>query len=684
MAEDAAEDIAVVIGDLVEVLNEHGETIYKAVKNNDEIEELIKDIKDQLAEAKELAEWINDHPFEGAYNATLVEKEAALNAAYDQLVYLYNRLYAVTLSVIDDVDEDAALALEDALDALCESLCIAGEAAEGYLGWLAEHGEAMGAELLTALLENLDELLTPACPIIDEMIWALLAQIEKQIIAFLPIADQWMYDWLYNNPDKVIAFFTEYGDEIAWLVEQYGDEVLCVLGYIVYTYGPDVLEYIINNPEEALEQFVNWYNKYGYRVWPMIDVYLEELGVYDMINGVIDDVKQDLMDTLEKNEQYLKELGIELEGTLKEKIEQIKAMIKGEIEATVAEIEKAINELIAMIEERLYDTTHGEYTIAWDSYYVAIDELYGEGEGYADKLAAELGIAYTEINELDADEIAKADLITVRYNNEAMIAYMIDQTTKAMAGKAVDSYDWSVYVGETGAEYLQQAMTEVSALLNEQGLGEYTDIAMIAVESYAYEYVGHLVDYIVELETITDINPEALVISVGMNNALADAILTLGEEEVALGEYIQYVVDAANLEAFAYALITGDAIYVDAPAVDTAFDGANADIMNFISTLAWFFDDLKATDEGHEYIKEQILGALEVAYEVTLGDVDLDGDVDARDAALAYGIFNEKVEEVLALQLLNADVDGDNDVDARDAALIYAYFNVKITAFPAE
>jgi len=400
--------------------------------------------------------------------------------------------------------------------------------------------------------------------------------------------------------------------------------------------------------------------------------------------------------TIAKIEQYLKVLGIEIEGDIKEKINEIKAMIEGKIEASVAEIEKAIDELIDLIELRLYHAAHGQYVITDDSYYVAIDELYGKGEGYADKLAAELGIAYTEINELDADEIAKADLITVRYNNEPMIDYMIDQIMKAMADKALDDYDWSVYVGENGAAYVQQAMTSVEAMLAENGMGDLSELAAVAVESYAYEYVGHLIGYIQELKTITTINPEALVISVGMNNALAEVVLTLDEEELALGEYIQYVVDAANLEAFAYALVTGDTIYVDAAEVKTNFTLTNANLMGFITSVTMFPEDLKATDEGHAYIKEQICNALTVTvYDPSeenppeenaamLGDADLDGDVDARDAALAYGIFNAKVNNATDQQLKNADVDGDGDVDARDAALIYAYFNGKMAAFPAE
>ena len=383
-------------------------------------------------------------------------------------------------------------------------------------------------------------------------------------------------------------------------------------------------------------------------MWPMIEVYLDELGVYDAIEDGAEAV-------IEKIEEALEELGVQLESEIRD-----------------------------LIDEKLDDATHGEYTVTADSYYVAIDEMYAEGEGYADKLAEHLGIAYNEINEMDEDEIAKADLITVRYNNEPMIDYMIDQAAKVIVNKAPDAIDWSVYMGEKGAEYVQEALAEVKAMLAEEGLGELTDVAMVAVESYAYEYVGHLVGYIQDLMTIKAVNPEALVVSVGMNNALADVVLTLDEEELALGEYVQYVVDAANLEAFVYTLVSGDAIYVDAPAVETSFTVTNADVLSFVTSMTVLFEDLKANDDGHDYIKKQILNALIVNYDVQLGDVDLDGDVDARDAALAYGIFNEKVDNVLALQLLNADVDGDDDLDARDAALIYAYFNVKIEAFPAE
>ena len=263
-----------------------------------------------------------------------------------------------------------------------------------------------------------------------------------------------------------------------------------------------------------------------------------------------------------------------------------------------------------------------------------------------------------------------------------MIGVMIED---AFDYDRVEAKDWSVYVGEVGAEYVQQALAEVKAMLAEQDLGTMSDMALVAVESYAYEYVGHMINYIKDLETISEINPDALVISVGMNNALADVVLTLDEEEIALGEYIQYVVDAANLEAFVYVLVTGNAIYVDAPAVETEFDASeNTEVMDFILNL---IDEesrevLLATDDGHEYIKEQILGALTITYEGLLGDANSDGVVDYVDAIYVLE-YDAKLREADELALHLCDVNGDDVVDYVDAIFILEYDAKLIDKFPA-
>ena len=105
-------DAAVAYGDVAEVivllantLYTYGEEIYNAVKENDEIEALVADIKAQLEIVEEKANEL--------YNDTA---ENALNAVYGQLVYLYENALPVVLDAVAAEDETAALALEAALD----------------------------------------------------------------------------------------------------------------------------------------------------------------------------------------------------------------------------------------------------------------------------------------------------------------------------------------------------------------------------------------------------------------------------------------------------------------------------------------------------------------------------------------------------------------------------------------
>ena len=67
-----------------------------------------------------------------------------------------------------------------------------------------------------------------------------------------------------------------------------------------------------------------------------------------------------------------------------------------------------------------------------------------------------------------------------------------------------------------------------------------------------------------------------------------------------------------------------------------------------------------------------------------LGDVNMDGEINALDAALTYAVYNGYREFDSEAQAFAADVNGDGVVEAIDAAMIYAYFNGTLSAFPAE
>ena len=310
---------------------------------------------------------------------------------------------------------------------------------------------------------------------------------------------------------------------------------------------------------------------------------------------------------------------------------------------------------------------HGEYVIYEDSYYLAIDELYVDDASYADKVAAELGVPYKKMAALDEAEVAKADLITVRYNNEPMVGQMIKD---AKNYKKVQPKDWTAYVGEEGATFVQSALAKVEETIAQMDLPKsMKSMVMAAVESYAYECTGHMLGYLKDLKAIAEINPDALVVSVSMNNSLEDVVLVMGEQEMALGKYIGYVMEAANMEAYAYVLMSGSAVYVNANDVATDYDAsANTEAMDFILSLIDEDDRevLKANAAGHEYIKEQILNALDVSVyvpeEVLKGDLDKNGAIDIDDVLLCLDLcFTIPTAE--EYEIADLDVDGDIDID---------------------
>ena len=323
---------------------------------------------------------------------------------------------------------------------------------------------------------------------------------------------------------------------------------------------------------------------------------------------------------------------------------------------------------------------HGEYVIYEDSYYLAIDELYVDDASYADKVAAELGVPYKKMAALDEAEVAKADLITVRYNNEPMVGQMIKD---AKNYKKVQPKDWTAYVGEEGATFVQSALAKVEETIAQMDLPKsMKSMVMAAVESYAYECTGHMLGYLKDLKAITEINPDALVVSVSMNNSLEDVVLVMGEQEMALGKYIGYVMEAANMEAYAYVLMSGSAVYVNANDVATDYDAsANTEAMDFILSLIDEDDRevLKANAAGHEYIKEQILNALDVSVYVPeetglKGDVNLDGKVDMTDAIrlLRHTLGIELLTDSTALA--NGEVTGNTTLDMQDCIKILRYY----------
>ena len=128
--------------------------------------------------------------------------------------------------------------------------------------------------------------------------------------------------------------------------------------------------------------------------------------------------------------------------------------------------------------------------------------------------------------------------------------------------------------------------------------------------------------------------------------------------------------------------MSGSAVYVNANDVATDYDAsANTEAMDFILSL---IDEehrevLKANAAGHEYIKNQILNALDVSVYVPeetglKGDVNLDGKVDMTDAIrlLRHTLGIELLTDSTALA--NGEVTGNTTLDMQDCIKILRYY----------
>jgi hypothetical protein len=171
-----------------------------------------------------------------------------------------------------------------------------------------------------------------------------------------------------------------------------------------------------------------------------------------------------------------------------------------------------------------------------------------------------------------------------------------------------------------------------------------------------------------------------------MHNPLADVALTMNGEELAIGEYLQYLVDAANVAAQGYAMLSGDMVYVDAPAVETDNENAEMTLMQFITEFFYYkAENLLPSENGHAYITEQILNALTITVVEAglLGDADSNGIVNTLDALLVLQYYTGAVTAD-EINLAVCDLDGNGVVNTVDALLILQYYTGAIEKFPVE
>lgn len=421
---------------------------------------------------------------------------------------------------------------------------------------------------------------------------------------------------------------------------------------------------------------------------------LEKIGedLADQVNGILTAIREELAAAQKAVEEILK-------GNLAV-IEELKnALVEMGGEAIVDAVEALNDAVMALIEE----ATTADLVIDDDFKYVAIGDGSAAPESYVEKLtaalnaeAAENGVDEIEVvnyakagNTVAAErenlsDVADADLITVGFSNVEFLSKAI-----ANAGSGAEM-DWAAVVGEENVQYVDQLLDEVAAKIAEAGIeGENAVMANAAVEAYAYAAALYATELPELVNDIHAANAEALIIIVGMYNPMKGVTIALdANTTLVIDEYVDYLVKGVGVHGVAYSILSGNSIYVDAPAVQTGNADTELGVMDLLNLIVTEYASLYPSAVGDDYIAAEIADALNITYVKSepaglLGDADGNGVVNIRDAMLVAQYANKQIGAD-KLNLDVCDVDGVGNVNIRDAMQIAQYANKQIAKFPIQ
>ncbi len=295
------------------------------------------------------------------------------------------------------------------------------------------------------------------------------------------------------------------------------------------------------------------------------------------------------------------------------------------------------------------------------------------------------GDAYTDarfdiaaLREQYLTQVGKLDLVTINVGINNLVTYPLTQSLLAYNGETPYEMDWERYLGETITNKLTSGKDAVMALLmhivHDDSTCETTlNTVATAVEAIAYSLVGYVVNLDCAVEEIYNDNPNATIVMTEFYNPLLDTyfttpetitlknVLTGGEKSVELKSYnIDVSLIADSMVNLANRFLTGYIGYYqdgvvargeNSRIVTVAINETPLDIDDSVSKdladlvevttinvlnrdvtikVPAYLKEAVATGgvalhpsaEGHQYICDQILNALE--YEIT-PDILVDG-----------------------------------------------------------
>ena len=322
----------------------------------------------------------------------------------------------------------------------------------------------------------------------------------------------------------------------------------------------------------------------------------------------------------------------------------------------------------------------GEYEVTENSKYIAIGDAtvakLAEGSNYAQLLAqyiaavaAEADLAFDpqsandfaivggesllaedilakiESGVWDA-QIASADLITLSAGVENLTTAVNSQIIGIAKGYILGethqgiSHDWAAFVGEENVEKVEKAFVSLEAQIA-ANLGDAAIAAILTdvLECYAYGYAGFATSYVDILDGIREINPDAQIVVVGLNNFFDGFTIAMNGSEVNVGDYFKYIIKLTDTQYLLHAMMTDDPAMTFVSVLDAESDAAGMiseafeiiskgmpsdtkgklEFLKVMSNLTALFSGEDSIPKwmpnaaGHQYIYERITGAVDIA-----------------------------------------------------------------------
>ena len=374
-----------------------------------------------------------------------------------------------------------------------------------------------------------------------------------------------------------------------------------------------------------------------------------------------------------------------------EEVKAIVAELKDRLAPAMAKVEAKLAQLKAAAIKAYKAATTADYVITYGSNYVAIgDDTAAAENSYVDLLNAELGLlvdadksmtGYTMIQDvvLDAEKIADADLITLGFS----AANFVSTATDAVVGAS--NVDWAAYLPEEAVAAIELALDEAAKYIEAMGVGAAAAEGFLAAaECIAYNALVYAYELPKTVAEIRAINPDAVLVVVGLDNPMEETSITLGELTIPMDLLTDAIVETTNVLTLAYAILAGNCTFVAAPEAANDAEGINLNVDNLANTLLREMETFLPNAEGQAYIQEQIYNALNVSYNYLWGDANLDGTVDYIDAMI---VLQHHVKLPVAgdfIYMPVCDVNGVDGVDYVDAMFILQHHVKLIDKFPVE